>query len=398
MASTPHLKRSPSRSHDRDYAPYLEAAWGFKNHWYPALFSHELPEGSLRGVVIAGHEVALRRAKGKVYGLADQCIHRGVKISARQMCLNDEHLTCWYHGFCYGLEDGVLKTIVGSPRDPLIGRVKIRTYPLEERGGIIFVFIGDEDYRPVPPLTADLPIRITDDPNPTPHLLDENLFMCGVHGLAKSNWRLGAENAFDPGHVLIHWDNAIVAATDSFIPLGFHPTSPDSVKIIDVPDGPKGIMNMYYTYTYAMATENPVARIKSRGSQHHYVRTSFYLPGCLLVEHWPLPGMAIYGWYVPTDDRHHEYWDVAIARCNSEEERKDLQFKHEKMFKPLHFEDFYSNDIFAREAMQRYYDRQDGWHGEQLCELDSSIITWRKLASHYNRGIQEPPDWATDRG
>ena len=28
----------------REYEPYLEATWGLKNHWYPAAFSHELPD------------------------------------------------------------------------------------------------------------------------------------------------------------------------------------------------------------------------------------------------------------------------------------------------------------------------------------------------------------------
>ena len=29
------------------YEPYKEAAWGFINHWYPALFSEELPEQAI---------------------------------------------------------------------------------------------------------------------------------------------------------------------------------------------------------------------------------------------------------------------------------------------------------------------------------------------------------------
>ena len=33
-------------SSNRQWAPYLEAACGFKNHWYPALFSHELEDNS----------------------------------------------------------------------------------------------------------------------------------------------------------------------------------------------------------------------------------------------------------------------------------------------------------------------------------------------------------------
>jgi hypothetical protein len=32
------------------YQPYLEADWGLKNHWYPGLFSHELEEGSVKGI------------------------------------------------------------------------------------------------------------------------------------------------------------------------------------------------------------------------------------------------------------------------------------------------------------------------------------------------------------
>jgi hypothetical protein len=46
---------------DRDtYAAYLDAAWGLKNYWYPALFSHELPEGGVKGVEIAGSPPAPR--------------------------------------------------------------------------------------------------------------------------------------------------------------------------------------------------------------------------------------------------------------------------------------------------------------------------------------------------
>jgi hypothetical protein len=44
------------------YAPYKEAAWGFINHWYPALFSEELPEQHVEGIQICGVPILLRRA------------------------------------------------------------------------------------------------------------------------------------------------------------------------------------------------------------------------------------------------------------------------------------------------------------------------------------------------
>jgi phenylpropionate dioxygenase-like ring-hydroxylating dioxygenase large terminal subunit len=78
----------------RQYQPYLEADWGFKNTWYPALFSAELKDDEVKGVTIAGHEIALRRARGHVYAIRDRCAHRGVRMSLRPTCLTDDTITC----------------------------------------------------------------------------------------------------------------------------------------------------------------------------------------------------------------------------------------------------------------------------------------------------------------
>jgi phenylpropionate dioxygenase-like ring-hydroxylating dioxygenase large terminal subunit len=376
---------------NRLYAPYLEAAWGFKNAWYPALFGTEVGENEVKGVTIASHDIALRRVKGRVHAIQDRCAHRGVKMSLRPTCLTDETITCWYHGFTYGLADGTLKTIVASPDDPLIGKVRIRTYPVEERAGIIFVFVGDEDYEPFPPLTADLPIHITDDANPVAHILDEHVYVRGIHRVGNSNWRIAVENGFDPGHLLIHWDNIIVAATDRRMGLGARPISEDAIKIIDEPNGPRGMMNMYNTRAYKFFMENKVVGMKARGKQPYYARTSVYLPGLLLVEHWPTPGWAQYEWYVPTDDRQHVYWEVLVGRCRDDDERREADYLYNHFFEPLALRDFNDNDVFAREAMQDFYENRDGWNAETLCAFDESVIMWRKLAARFNRGIQDPP-------
>ncbi len=384
-------------SASRQYAPYLEADWGFKNTWYPALFSGELAESGVKGVTIAGHDIVLRRARGKTYALRDRCAHRGVKLSLRPMCLTDDTLSCWYHGFTYTLADGLLRTIVASPNDPLIGKTRIRTYPVIERAGIIFVFVGDEDYAPLPPLDADLPIRVADDDNPVPHILDDRVYVRGIHRTGNSNWRLAAENGFDPGHLLIHWDNQIVAATDRKLALGVEPVSEGAIRIIDEPDGPKGIMNMYNTRTYRFIMENKAVNMRARGRNSYYARTSMVLPGILLVEHWPIRGWAQYEWYVPTDDKHHEYWEILVGHCRSEDERREADYLYDSFLEPLALRDFNDNDLFAREAMQNFYEREDGWNNESLCAFDAATITWRKVAARYNRGIQEPPDSASHR-
>ncbi len=374
----------------RQYQPYLEAEWGFKNSWYPALFSSELEENQIKGVTILGREIALRRARGQVYALDDRCAHRGVRMSLRPTCLTDETITCWYHGFTYNLRDGILRTIVASPDDPLIGKIRLRTYPVAERAGIIFVFVGDEEYQPAPPLEADLPIRISDDKNAVAHILDEQAYVRGIHRRGNSNWRLAVENGFDPGHLLIHWDNQIIAATDRNLGLGALPVTEDAIKIIDEPGGPKGMMNMYNTRAYKFFGENREIGLKARGKKPYYARTSVFLPGLLLVEHWPAPGWAQYEWYVPIDNRHHEYWEVLVGRCTSPQERQEAEYLYEHFFEPLALKDFNDNDLFAREAMQSFYE-QGGWERENLCAFDDATIVWRKIASRFNRGIQESP-------
>ncbi|MBF6568429.1 MAG: Rieske 2Fe-2S domain-containing protein [Candidatus Binataceae bacterium] len=383
----------------REYEPYLEAKWGLKNHWYPAAFTHEVPDKLVKGVMIAGHEIALRRGKGgKVYALADRCAHRGVRISKKSMCLTDEHLTCWYHGFTYGLEDGVLKTILASPDDAQIGKTRIRTYPTHEKNGMIWVFVGDEDFKPVPPLTSDLPMRVPKeyDPNPVAFILDDNTFVRGIHRTGDSNWRLAVENGFDPGHVLIHYDNVFIAATDRKLALGWQPKSPEAVEVIDLPEGPKGIMNRYdpHLNLYNYINENAVTGMKVYGKQEYYVRTSMWVPGVLLVEHWPVTNWAQYEFYVPIDDTHHEYWEIIVGHCNSEEDRKEAEFKYTNFFEPLGLLEFNNRDLFAREAMQDFYEKMDGWNQEQLCKLDAVVVGWRKLAARFNRGIQAPPPGA----
>ena len=67
----------------KPWRPYLEASLGFRNHWYPALFSAELAEGEVEGVRLLGEAVLLKRINGVVYAVADRCLHRGVAFSVR---------------------------------------------------------------------------------------------------------------------------------------------------------------------------------------------------------------------------------------------------------------------------------------------------------------------------
>ena len=395
---------SNSRTNDQktqsQYQPYKDAAWGFINHWYPALFSGELGEDQVEGIQICGIPIVLRRVDGRVLALKDQCIHRGVRLSAKPMCFNKKTISCWYHGFTFDLETGGLTTIVGNPDDKLIGTTGITTYPVEEVSGMIFVFVREDDFpdEDVPPLASDLPVRFPQNSERFPHplwpaapgLMDENAVALGMHRTGDCNWRIACENGFDNAHILVHQDNTIVQAMNWVLPLGIRPASDDCITLIEDENGPKGLMQWLFTDRWEPILENKVLDAKVEGLNGRFYRTSVVLPGVLMVENWPEEHIVQYEWYVPITDDTYEYWEVLVKVCPTEEERKKFEYRYERVFKPLCLHGFNDCDLYAREAMHEFYADGTGWDNEQLVATDVSPITWRKVASRYNRGIAKP--------
>lgn len=412
MSSEPIVRRrkaradevGPNRVNDNQlqsqYQPYKDAAWGFINHWYPALFSNELGEGEVKGIQIAGIPILLRRVDGKIHALKDKCIHRGVRLSAKPMCLTKDTITCWYHGFTFDLEDGKLSTIVANPDDPLIGTTGLTSYPVEEVCEMIFVFVREDDFplAEVPPLAHDLPIRFPESnerfPHPlwpdTPGILDKNAVGLGLHRTGFSNWRIACENGFDNAHILVHKDNAIVHAKDWILPLGIVPTSDDCISLVEDDNGPKGMVQWLFTDKWKPIVENERLGLKIDNINGRFYRTSVFLPGVLMVENWPEEHVVQYEWYVPITDDTYEYWEVLVRVCNTTEERNAFKYRFENLYKPLCLHGFNDCDLYAREAMQDFYGDGTGWNEEQLVSTDVSPITWRKLASRWNRGIARP--------
>ncbi len=372
-------------------APYLAAAWGIRNHWWPALFSSEVGEDEVKPVRIAGEHIVLRRAKGKVYALKDECVHRGVRLSLKPTCLTKDSLTCWYHGFTYNLDDGRLMSIVAAPDDPIIGKVRLQTYPVQEANDIVFVFVGDPDVVP-PPLAHDLPHRIPEGTeHRTAYLLDPDTVALGIHRKCVGDWRLAAESGGDPGHILIHRHSALVLSQDIGLALG-EKKRPGATSITVQDKGyPVGVTKLYENMDFVM--ENKALNIKARGTKPPIgVHVSLYLPGVLLVENWPMYGYAQMEWYVPIDDHHHEYWQVLVKTCRTDDEREDFQIRFEHAWRDLALKGgFNDDDIWSREAMEAFYANGRGWEEEKLFSLDEFIVHWRRLFVKHARGIQQAP-------
>ncbi len=108
-----------------------------KNCWYVACTPDEFAEKPL-GRQICGERIAFYRDNaGKVAAVEDFCPHRGAPLSLGS--IEDGQLVCGYHGLKMG-RDG--KTL-SMPKQRVGGFPCVKSYPVEERYGFVWVWTGD---------------------------------------------------------------------------------------------------------------------------------------------------------------------------------------------------------------------------------------------------------------
>ncbi len=108
-----------------------------KNAWYVACSSDEVTDKPLGRTVCNERLVFYRDAEGKVAALEDFCPHRGAPLSLGRVV--DGKLVCGYHG----LEMGCDGKTVAMPGQRVRGFPAIRTFPLIERYGFIWIWPGE---------------------------------------------------------------------------------------------------------------------------------------------------------------------------------------------------------------------------------------------------------------
>ena len=119
------------------------------NFWYPVCLGDELTaDAPLRTEILGLRFVAFRDTGNEPHVLADTCVHRGGSLGKGKIA--GDRVACPYHGWQFD-GDGVCRHIPVLGDDGKIpGRARVDSYPVIERYGIIFAFLGDlpEDERP----------------------------------------------------------------------------------------------------------------------------------------------------------------------------------------------------------------------------------------------------------
>jgi phenylpropionate dioxygenase-like ring-hydroxylating dioxygenase large terminal subunit len=130
---------------------------GFRNYWYPVMLASELGKRPVRRRLL-GEDIAFWRDGGKVHGIADRCPHRGASISRGHIRFpGSGTVSCPYHGWTFDGQGQLRACIQEGANSVMPGKVKTKSYPVEERLGVVWAWIGDME--PVA-IEEDLPIAM----------------------------------------------------------------------------------------------------------------------------------------------------------------------------------------------------------------------------------------------
>ena len=167
----------------------------FRCYWLPALMADELPENEcppVRLKILSERLLAFRDTDGR-YGLIDEfCAHRGVSLWFGR---NEEHgLRCPYHGWKFDITGQCIEVPSEPVESGFAKKIKLKSYPLVERGGILWTYMGPPERKP--PLPEWEFIMVPE----AQRFISKRFQEC--------NWLQAMEGGIDSSHVSwLHRDN-----------------------------------------------------------------------------------------------------------------------------------------------------------------------------------------------
>ncbi|MBL8200015.1 MAG: aromatic ring-hydroxylating dioxygenase subunit alpha [Chromatiales bacterium] len=124
------------------------------NFWYPMTTTAELTDKPLKVRALGQDFVVFRDTQGKANCLANICTHRGGSLAGGKV--KGDCIQCPYHGWQFDGEGNCKKIPSLGSNATIPGRTRIDAYPVDERYGLVFAFLGDLPEAERPPI---LPVK-----------------------------------------------------------------------------------------------------------------------------------------------------------------------------------------------------------------------------------------------
>lgn len=340
---------------NQDKIPFL----GLREYWYPALMSKELRNNQSKGITLLGDNlVFFRDGNGKARALENRCPHRGAFLSLGQVGVYEPGtITCRYHGMTFDGAGECVAYLTDGPDSSIPGRIRTRSFPVEEHKGVIFIYMGDREPQPL------LEFQ--------PHAAS----ILGGHGelylnrieLPYSYLNL-LDNTVDLTHPSILHRNCLQFSGQA--------TEVGSVSCKRLPDG--GL--------YAYLTNPP-----DHPGRMNLVDMTWYPPNLIYApdDRNPVLNGGGWGWFVPIDLGNFNFWFIASLSGSARPEGK-LLTKVKKGLASFAMGRVAGRDVFWPGSAMSCLDGGDApiqtsqgrivrWDSEKLTSADRATVQVRRI-------------------
>ncbi|MFK8184750.1 MAG: Rieske 2Fe-2S domain-containing protein [Phormidesmis sp.] len=112
-----------------------------QNFWYAVEASPQVTSQPTQLTLMGKDYVLYRDSKGKAIALDNQCPHRGASLALGWT--DGDCIRCPYHGWKFESDGGCSHIPADAPNTRIPARAKVTSYPVQERYGIVWIFVGD---------------------------------------------------------------------------------------------------------------------------------------------------------------------------------------------------------------------------------------------------------------
>jgi phenylpropionate dioxygenase-like ring-hydroxylating dioxygenase large terminal subunit len=170
-----------------------------RRYWHPVDLSANVTTRPKKVRLLGEDLIVFRDGAGRPGLLTPHCAHRGTSLFYGKV--DESGIRCCYHGWQFDVEG----RCVDQPCEPEGGRGKGRIrqpwYPVEERYGLVFAYMGPPDKKPVLPRWD-----VLEDLAPGESIYAHGYTGFGVGAddtvkIVPMNWLRNWENIMDPFHV-----------------------------------------------------------------------------------------------------------------------------------------------------------------------------------------------------
>jgi 5,5'-dehydrodivanillate O-demethylase len=108
-----------------------------RRYWHPVGTIQDLETEPVQPVRLLGEDLTLfKDLKGNIGLIGERCAHRAISLAYG--IPQENGLRCAYHGWTYNTQGRV----VDMPFEPACLPLKVKSYPVEELGGLVWAYLG----------------------------------------------------------------------------------------------------------------------------------------------------------------------------------------------------------------------------------------------------------------